>query len=612
MDGVTDPRDPERLLEQTGWMRSLARTLVADEARADDIVQDTLLAAVERPPDANRSFGAWLARVLRNRARRSHRDSFRRERRERMAARPDRVSTTPADLVERAEIQRRIAGAVIDLEEPYRSTVLLKFFEEMGSEEIARRMGIPAATVRTRLHRAMERLRLRLDREYGGERARWSAIILPFLGADALAPSATAGAAGASGLVIGGIIMTQKIAAGAALIGAVSLVAGLAVGFAVKPGGPSEEEIAARYVERAEHDALRERNDALVAELARVKKERAGIAKRCEDLQAQVADFDRKLRDQEEVARAAAAPDRRSPVSFGKWADLEAIRDTDWKEMGLAAHRINELLSDMIRRMKNGEPIDVDFQKKVTEENNKLVQYAAGLMGKIPTNAPLNGEFSHPISLANLMGGMLETAGVPLTASQIADFEQLGIHFEEEYARRQADYSEDTPRLGKIIDEMDLKRDCVGRMQALLTPEQREAIIDPEIHDRVQLDVISPATMATLVATPTDVGSLEEFRKGVADRAARDFQIDVEADPQAKAILDRYCRDVEPLLAEPANPKEPLRLDSAIAAGRAQAQALEGILGLPNLTEKARNAALAMYTWSVPRRVEREGDAAPE
>jgi len=614
MDEDLDAYDPERLLGEAGWMRSLARTLVADEASAEDIVQDTLLAAVERPPAERGHIGAWLARVLRNRARRSHRDSYRRAHRERIAARPDRIATTPEDLLERAELQRRIAGAVIELEEPYRSTVLLRFFEELRPEEIARRSGVPAATVRTRLARAMQRLRVRLDREYGGDRTRWAAIIPPFLGAEALAAGGAAGvSAGVSGLVIGGIVVTQKIAIGAGLLGAISLIAGLTIGYTVKPRGVGSEELAARYVERAEHDALKTRHDQLVAELALVKKDRAAAAKRSEDLEVEVAGLGEKLREQAEaIALAAAPPGRRALVSFGKWADLEAIKEADWKELGQAVQRISVLLADMIGRLEKGEPLDVDFQKKVTEQNNKLVQYAAGLMGKIPTHAALNGEFSHPISLANLMGAMLETAGVPLTAAQVAEFEGLGGRFEEEHARRDAGYSEDTPRLAKIIDELDLKRDCVDRMQGLLTPEQRQAIIDPKIHNRIQLDVLSPATMATLVATPWDVGSIDEIRTGVSDRLVRDFEVDADADPQVKGLLDRYVQDVEGLLSEPIeNAKEALHLDRAIAAGRAQARLLEGLLGLPNIGEKGRTNALALYTWKVPRRIKRPADAAP-
>ncbi|MEW6073256.1 MAG: sigma factor [Planctomycetota bacterium] len=52
--------DPEDLLAHAAPLRRLARRLVADEARADDLVQDTWLAALRRPPGEERNLRGWL------------------------------------------------------------------------------------------------------------------------------------------------------------------------------------------------------------------------------------------------------------------------------------------------------------------------------------------------------------------------------------------------------------------------------------------------------------------------------------------------------------------------------------------------------------------------
>ena len=39
-----------------------------------------------------------------------------------------------------------LVAAVLDLNEPYRSTLLLRFFEELSAEQIAQRIGVPAST----------------------------------------------------------------------------------------------------------------------------------------------------------------------------------------------------------------------------------------------------------------------------------------------------------------------------------------------------------------------------------------------------------------------------------------------------------------------------------
>ena len=63
-----DPRpiDTAGLLRQIGWVRSLARSLVLDDEQAEDLVQETLLAALEGSNRTRARPRAWLAKVLRH------------------------------------------------------------------------------------------------------------------------------------------------------------------------------------------------------------------------------------------------------------------------------------------------------------------------------------------------------------------------------------------------------------------------------------------------------------------------------------------------------------------------------------------------------------------
>ena len=59
---MTDlPLDPAEL----SWLRSLARALLADTHAADDLVQDTLVATLDRPVPEGAPRRAWLATVAR-------------------------------------------------------------------------------------------------------------------------------------------------------------------------------------------------------------------------------------------------------------------------------------------------------------------------------------------------------------------------------------------------------------------------------------------------------------------------------------------------------------------------------------------------------------------
>jgi RNA polymerase sigma-70 factor (ECF subfamily) len=190
------------LLAHRQWVRALARRLAADESSADDLEQETWLAAVEHPPRDARSPRGWLGTVLRNVHRNAARGASRRGRREEAVARRA-TSETADDLVAEAEMQTVLVREVLALDEPYRSTVLLRWFEDLTPDEVARRQGVPLETVRTRLKRAVARLRERMDERHGGDRRAWCLLLL---GRDATGTGTGAGTTAAT-IAAGGMAM---------------------------------------------------------------------------------------------------------------------------------------------------------------------------------------------------------------------------------------------------------------------------------------------------------------------------------------------------------------------------------------------------------------------
>jgi len=190
------------ILADAGWVRRLAARLVADPGTADDLAQETLVAAWRHPPAPGTPARPWLARVLRNFARQRARSEDARAAREHSSA---RGGETPDDLLERAELAQRLARLVLELDEPYRTSVLRRFFDGWSAEEIAREEGTIASTVRTRLERGLAKLRERLERERGGD---WMAALLPLVPMKSSA-ALTAGITG--GIVVG---TATKIALG--------------------------------------------------------------------------------------------------------------------------------------------------------------------------------------------------------------------------------------------------------------------------------------------------------------------------------------------------------------------------------------------------------------
>ena len=172
-----DLGDPHALLEHDDFLRALARGLVLDEARADDVVQQAWIAAIERGPDRPASLRAWLATAVRRLAWKLRRGEGRRERHEQSAARRE-ATPSVEEIVAREQARRRVVEAVLQLDEPHRTTLLLRYFERLPPRAIAERMGVPVETVRTRIKRSLERLRARLDAEHGGTRAEWAVAMV--------------------------------------------------------------------------------------------------------------------------------------------------------------------------------------------------------------------------------------------------------------------------------------------------------------------------------------------------------------------------------------------------------------------------------------------------
>ncbi len=221
----------EELLAHTEWLTRLARALVGD-ATAGDVVQDTYEVALAGSSNRQGPLRPWLGGVARNVARMAARGRTRRERREQAVPVQEDVPS-PEQLLARAQVQQKVNRLVVELHEPLRSTLLLRFFEGLSAAEIARAQGIPAATVRSRLKDALDRIRASLDAEHGNDRRAWAGLLAPV---PAALPHGTTAAAG--GLIMSTYVKALLAVIALALIVVGTRVAGLWGGAAARSSRP--------------------------------------------------------------------------------------------------------------------------------------------------------------------------------------------------------------------------------------------------------------------------------------------------------------------------------------------------------------------------------------
>ncbi len=246
MAGSTTPGlDVGELLEHAEWLKRLAVHLVRDPDDADDLAQMAMEEALVSPPKQAGPLRPWLGGVVRNLARMHWRSTTRRRSREQSTQWLESDELVPDQLLEKARAFERVARSVTELREPFRQAVLLRYYEGLSSAEIARRLEIPAATVRSRLKTGLDCLRAELHKD--GERPVWAPILAPI----APLPLANGGAtlAAAEGALV--LKTSTKVIAVVALI--VAAVFGTrALGWWGAGDGEAEPELAATEAKAAQ------------------------------------------------------------------------------------------------------------------------------------------------------------------------------------------------------------------------------------------------------------------------------------------------------------------------------------------------------------------------
>lgn len=141
----------------------LAYSIVGERSGAEDVVQETFLAAFSRMGSfrGESSVKTWLISILvRQAAKYKRREGIRRHKGLDEVRRHEGGKTA-----EGADAKLDLAWALEGLGEAHRDVIVLRELEGLSYEEIAQVLGVPRGTVESRLYRARRALRVRL-RDY--------------------------------------------------------------------------------------------------------------------------------------------------------------------------------------------------------------------------------------------------------------------------------------------------------------------------------------------------------------------------------------------------------------------------------------------------------------
>jgi RNA polymerase sigma-70 factor (ECF subfamily) len=137
--------------------------LLGSEPEAQDAVQDAVVTAwgrFDQLRDHGR-FDAWFGRILVNVCRQWLRN------RARQRVRPLAEVGEPAmpDASGPASARDAISRAMTGLDPDHRIVIVLRYWADLSVDEIASRIGVPAGTVKSRLHYALRSMRCGLEQE---------------------------------------------------------------------------------------------------------------------------------------------------------------------------------------------------------------------------------------------------------------------------------------------------------------------------------------------------------------------------------------------------------------------------------------------------------------
>ncbi|MCC7510360.1 MAG: hypothetical protein IT464_13450 [Planctomycetes bacterium] len=315
-------------------------------------------------------------------------------------------------------------------------------------------------------------------------------------------------------------------------------------------------------------------------ELAKVRSERDSAAAEVTQLKQEV---ERLKVEAAKPAPAPAEPDKTDPpkpssvpIAFGKWAEMPAIRDANWDEIGGAAREMVPLLKELAEAMAAGKSPPPALMQKIGEHNRKLVNHYAKVMGSLPTHASSNGEFTHPINLANMLATQLKGAGKPLSDQQVSELVKLGDEYDRRWDELQKGYNEGTFKLQKKLDEADLKEWFKAEMLRVCSVEQRMIAVPPEVDGIVGLDLYSSGLIFQMAIEHLTAADQEALKSRIKAAIAEPTGIDPAVLDTAQFVFDDWLNGLQAQLA----PRTRLQLQlfrttEVIQSGKAQLKAFK-------------------------------------
>jgi RNA polymerase sigma factor (sigma-70 family) len=450
----------------------------------------------------------------------------------RRLSRPLETATPLEQIVSASEITR-VRREIARLPATYRDPVVLRYLDGLSTAEAAELLGLPEATVRTRLHRARGLLKGRLPVP-----VRYGFVAIPWLLTDAANAAKTALVQLATGTSVPAPVAAMAIF-GAATLGVLTPT--------ILPDARGQQRAGETVVE--ENASLKKEGDDLRAEIDRLAQRRERASRRRQDAAKMLAAVRGELRALEGVVAGTPAAVGPEGAPLIRAPGLEnALATVDWNVLGTTLSELVPLLAEIGRGVSVGREPDPDTRGRFQELNGLVLQLTARF-GREIEETDISHVVLMPGYMANVMASMLRASGLPLSEAQSA-------RLASEVATATAKDRPTATTVGDIsgLEQRGLlwqrRQEFLDAAFAILGEAQIDTLSPPVLHDRMGVDIVSTMHVWRPVLNIVPFQDQDDLSMGIVDLLARQLDLPSSDRDAVRDVVDEWIDTLPASLLE--------------------------------------------------------------
>jgi len=166
-----------------------------------------------------------------------------------------------------------------------------------------------------------------------------------------------------------------------------------------------------------------------------------------------------------------------------------------WTKISGNVAAMSSPLVALVKTMAAGKAPDPAGMMKIQKLNMPLAAFAFQVAAEL--NIEPNTAFTHPAVSANIVKGLLESLGDPLSNDQLQAVQALGERWESERELANRNFTEESSVLARKIVDVSGKMKFIADLKSQLSPSQALKLFDPLTTGRAGVDLLSPALTFT-------------------------------------------------------------------------------------------------------------------